>query len=134
MREDNKKIEQFINNIMSEAGLEQPSLDFTANVLSQIEVTSTSNATVYKPLISKSVWILILGSFIALIGYVIIGNTETTASWIDRLELPKVSLNLFENVSSHLSSTLMYAFVLLALMVSIQVPLVKYYFKNRITF
>ncbi|NRD20631.1 hypothetical protein HNV08_11275 [Winogradskyella eckloniae] len=129
-----KNIEEFIDNIMSEAGLEQPSLDFTANVMSQVEASSTSNATVYKPLISKPVWFIILGSFIALVGYVVLGNTETTASWTDRLELPEVPFNLLENISFEFSSALMYAFILLALMVSIQVSVVKYYFQKHITF
>ncbi|WP_299103290.1 hypothetical protein [uncultured Winogradskyella sp.] len=134
MKEDNKKIEEFIDKIMSEDVLEQPSLDFTTNVMSQVEAISNSDATVYKPLISKPVWFIILGSFMALIGYVILGNAETTASWTDRLELSEIPINLFENISFEFSSTFMYAVVFLAVMVSIQVPILKFYFQKRITF
>ncbi|NRD22900.1 hypothetical protein HNV10_06585 [Winogradskyella litoriviva] len=134
MESDEKKIEYFIDKIMSEDFLEQPSLDFTNAVMSKVEAISTSDATVYKPLISKPVWILILGNFTALFGYVILGNNATTASWTDRLELPNVSFNFFENVSSNMSSTLMYAVVLLAIMISIQIPLLKHYFNKRMTF
>ena len=134
MESDEKKIEYFIDKIMSEDVLEQPSLDFTNAVMSKVEAISISDATVYKPLISKPVWILILGSFTALIGYVILGNNATTASCTDRLELPNVSFNFFENVSSNMSSTLMYAVVLLAIMISIQIPLLKHYFNKRMTF
>lgn len=133
MKED-KKIEDFIDKLMSEDTLEQPSLDFTTSVMSQVEAIYNSDATVYKPLISRPIWILILGSFTALVGYIIWGNTQTNTSWTDRLELPEVSFNLFENMSSHLSSTFMYAIVLLAIMVSIQVTLLKHYFDKRMTF
>ncbi|WP_407557837.1 hypothetical protein [Winogradskyella sp. 4-2091] len=134
MKEDNKKIEEFIDKIMSEDVLEQPSLDFTTNVMSQVEAISKSDTTVYKPLISKPVWFIILGSFMALIGYVMLGNAETTASWTDRLELSEITFNLFENISFEFSSTFMYAVVFLAVMVSIQVPILKFYFQKRITF
>lgn len=134
MESDEKKIEDFIDKLMSADALEQPTADFTDLVMSKVKVVSTSDATVYKPLISRPIWVLILGSFTALVGYIILGNTETTTGWTDRLELPNVSFNLFENVSSHMSSTLTYAVVLLAIMVSIQVPLLKHYFNKRMMF
>ena len=134
MEGDEKKIEAFIEKLMSADALEQPSVDFTDMVMSKVEAVANSQATVYKPLIPKAVWFLIIGGFIALVGYLTINESEVNSSWLNRFDWSKVSLNLFENVSSNLSSTLMYAVVLLAIMISIQVPLLKYYFNKRMTF
>ena len=103
MESDEKKLEAFIEKLMSADALEQPSVDFTDKVMSKVEAVANSEATVY---IKKQ----------------------------NRFDWSNVSLNLFENVSNNLSSTLMYAVVFLAIMVSIQVPLLKYYFNKRMTF
>lgn len=134
MESDEKKIEAFIEKLMSADALEQPSVDFTDKVMSMVEAVANSEATVYKPLIPKSVWFIIIGGFIALVGYLTINESEVNSSWLNRFDWSNVSLNLFENVSNNLSSTLMYAVVFLAIMVSIQVPLLKYYFNKRMTF
>jgi hypothetical protein len=134
MESDEKKIEAFIEKLMSADTLEQPSVDFTDMVMSKVEAVANSQATVYKPLIPKAVWFLIIGGFIALVGCLTTNESEVNSSWLNRFDWSKVSLNLFENVSSNLSSTLMYAVVLLAIMISIQVPLLKYYFNKRMTF
>ena len=134
MESDEKKIEAFIEKLMSVDTLEQPSVDFTDMVMTKVEAVANSQATVYKPLIPKAVWFLIIGGFITLVGYLTTNESEVNSSWLNRFDWSKVSLNLFENVSSNLSSTLMYAVVLLAIMISIQVPLLKYYFSKRITF
>lgn len=134
MEHDEKKIEAFIDKLMSADRLEQPSLDFTDNVMSKVEAISVSTATVYKPLIPKSIWFIILGSFIALVGYIYLKEPVTKSGWFNRFDLSNVSLNLFKNTTFDFSTTFMYAVVLLAIMVSIQVPLLKYYFNKRMSF
>ena len=134
MGNDEKKIEVFIDQLMSEDVLEKPSLDFTNNVMFKVEALANSKATVYKPLISKPVWFVILGSFLALVGNIYLKEPVTNSEWINRFDISIVANNLFGNFSVNFSSTLMYAFVFLALMVSIQVPLLKHYFNKRMTF
>lgn len=134
MERDEKKIEDFIDKLMSSEALEQPSLDFTDKVMAEVEIISNSTATVYKPLIPKSVWWLIAAGFITLFGYVLFNKSSNTTSFLDRFNLPEVSLNLFEGFSIDYSSTLMYATVVLAIMVGIQIPLLKQYFNPKLSF
>ncbi|WP_296382040.1 hypothetical protein [Winogradskyella sp.] len=131
MERDEKKIEAFIDKLLSNEVLEQPSLDFTDKVMSKVEAIST--ATVYKPLIPKSVWTLIAIGFIVLIGYMIFKEPSANNSWLDRFNLSSVS-NPLENISFNFSKTLMYAMVFLAVMLSIQIPLLKHYFDKRMAF
>jgi len=131
--EDDKKIEAFIDKLMSHEVLEKPSVNFTDNVMSKVEAISNSTATVYKPLISKSVWAIILLGFVALVGYVIFNEPSANSSWLDRIDLSGVS-NPLEHISFNFSKTLMYAMVFFALMFSIQIPLLKQYFNNRMSF
>jgi hypothetical protein len=132
MEKDEKKIEALIDKLMSADGLEEAPLDFTDNVMSKVEAIST--ATVYKPLIPKSIWFIIIGSFVALVGYIYLKEPLTSSGWLDRFNLSNISINPLQNVTFEFSTTLMYAFVLLAIMVSIQIPLLKHYFNKRMSF
>jgi hypothetical protein len=133
MEKDEKKIEAFIDKLMSADALEQPSRDFTDKVMSKVEAISNSTTTVYKPLISKSVWILIITGFVILVGYIIFKEPTTGSSLMERFNLPGVS-NPLENISFNFSKTLMYAMVLMAIMFSVQIPVLKHYFNKRMTF
>ena len=133
MEADDKKIEAFIDKLMSADALEQPSLDFTAHVMSKVEAISNSTVTVYKPLISKPVWMLIISAFVALVGYVVFNEPSTSSGLLERFDLSGVS-NPLENISFNFSKTLMYAMVLMAVMFSIQIPVLKHYFNKRMSF
>ncbi|WP_179005659.1 hypothetical protein [Winogradskyella forsetii] len=134
MEKDDKKIEELIGKLMSTDSLEQPSLSFTDNIMSKVEAISKSTVTVYKPLIPKSVWFVILGGFVALVGYIYLNKETKNDGWFDRLDWSNITVNPLENLSVDFSTTLMYAVVLLAIMVSIQVPLLKHYLDKRMTY
>jgi len=134
MEKDEKRIEALIDKLMANETLEQPALDFTDNVMSQVEAISISSTTDYKPLIPKSVWLLIGISFIALFGYIYLKEPVTSSGWLNRFNLSNISIIPLEKVSFNFSNTLMYAVVLLGIMVSIQVPLLKHYFNKRMAF
>ncbi len=134
MEKDEKRIEALIDKLMANETLEQPALDFTDNVMSKVEAISVSTATVYKPLIPKSVWLLIGISFVALVGYIYLKEPVTSSGWLNHFNLSNISINPLEKVSFNFSNTLMYAVVLLGIMVSIQVPLLKHYFNKRMAF
>ncbi len=131
MERDEKKIEMFIDKLLSNEVLEQPSFDFTDKVMSKVE--AVSSITVYKPLIPKYVWTLIAIGFMVLVGYVIFKEPSLKSSWLDGFNLSGVS-NPLRNISFNFSKTLMYAMVLLAVMLSIQIPLLKHYFNKRMAF
>jgi len=134
MEKDDRRIEDLVNKLMKADSLEKAPIDFTDTVMSKIEALSESKAIVYKPLISKYVWWLIASSFVALVGYILFKQPNNTISLSERYNLPEVSLNPLEGLSFDFSSTLMYATVLFAIMVSIQIPLLKQYFNNRLSY
>lgn len=133
MERNEKKIEAFIDKLMSADALEQPSIDFTDKVMSKVETISNSTVTIYKPLISKPVWILIITGFVALVGYVIFKEPTTGSGMLERFNLSGIS-NPLENISFNFSKTLMYAMVLMAVMFSIQIPILKQYFNSKMSF
>lgn len=56
--------EQFDNddvfkNIIRKGGLEQPSFDFTQNIMSKIQSSNYSSVYAYQPVISKKVWMFV---------------------------------------------------------------------------
>jgi hypothetical protein len=129
METNEKRIEAFIDKLMANETLEQPSLDFTGNVM--FKVAAIATATVYKPLIPKSIWFVIIGSFVALVCYIYFKEPITSSGWLDRFNLSNISINPLQNVSFEFSKTLMYAMVFLAITVSIQIPILKQYFNKR---
>ncbi|MFP4845528.1 hypothetical protein [Winogradskyella sp. PE311] len=134
MEKDDKRIEDFVNKLIEADQLETPSFNFTENVIYKVEALNTSDVTVYKPLISKYVLWSIALSFTAFVVYVLFSKPSNTVSLSERYNLPQVSFNFLENYSVNFSSTIMYAAVLLAIMVSIQIPLLKQYFNNRLSY
>lgn len=134
MENEDKRIEDLVNKLMSADSLEQAPMDFTDNVMSKIEMLSETKTIVYKPLISKYVWWLLGLGFVALIFNIIFNKSTDSSRSSERFNLPEISLNLFSNLSIDFSSTLMYATVLLAIMVAIQIPLLKQYFNQRLSY
>ena len=102
--------------------------------MSKIELLSETKTIVYKPLIPKYVWWLLGLGFVALIVNVILNKSSDSSSLSERYNLPEVSFDVFNNLSVDFSSTLMYATVLLAIMVAIQVPLLKQYFNQKLSY
>ena len=94
--------------------------------MAQVAVVEKAKIKEYKPLISKSGWFAIFGFLLALVGYVSFGNLENT-----KIELDfgaKIS-NLIPSI--HLSDTISYSVLIVALMVLIQIPILKNYFDKR---
>lgn len=134
MEKDDKKIEDLVNKLMADDSLESAPLEFTKSVMSKVEALSESKPIVYKPLIPKYIWVLIAASFAGLVAYVFSSKSSESSSFTERYNIPEVSFNLFESVPFDFTSTLMYATVLLAIMVCIQIPLLKQYFSQRLSY
>lgn len=134
MEKDDKKIEDLVNKLMATDQLEKAPLNFTEKVIDKIEGLSGSTSIVYKPLIPKYVWWLLAIGFVALIGRILFKSPSDSVSLSERYNLPDISFNLLENMSFNFSSTLMYAVVLFAVMISIQIPLFKQYFNSRLSY
>ena len=76
---EDKNIEQYVHAVIKETPLESPSPDFTANVMAGVLALDKSKATVYKPLISKTGWVLIFGGIIATLLYLLINGDAQVA-------------------------------------------------------
>ena len=133
MEHDNEALEKFIDKVMSHTTLEQPKSDFTESLMAKVETLSGGIEKVYKPLIPKFVWWSIGMAFIALVGYTYFKEPVSSSGWIKQLNLSHISMNPLESMSFNFSKTMMYAILLLGVMISIQVPLLKYYFNKRMS-
>jgi hypothetical protein len=75
MKESNdKNMEQFIAKAIKETTLESPSNDFTNKIMNDVWAMEKSKATTYKPLISKTGWMIIFTGFTAAIVYLFLNG------------------------------------------------------------
>ena len=124
----NKHLEKFVDKTMKSSALETPSFDFTSKVMSQVTSTSRSGVTVYKPLISKTTWGILLVLTVGLVVYSVFSKDTINLTWFDQLDLSKVS-NIFSGFK--ISNTVMYSLLMFAVMLFIQVPVLKHYYNKR---
>lgn len=129
-----KHIENLVDKAMKKSTLETPSFDFTANVMSHVVDIKQSIATTYQPLISRRVWIVIAFGIVAFVIYLFKTTQPETSSWMDAIDYSFLSNNRISKGVSEIahSKTTMYAVLLLAVMLLIQVPLLKNYFNKRL--
>lgn len=130
----NKYLDNLSKKVITGSNIESPSFNFTNVVMSQIESLSKNQATVYKPLISKTIWVFILIGVVAIISYVLFsGNQSESASWLSEFNFSLLSNNSLINSISNfkISKTFMYAVVFLGIMICIQVPILKNHFDKR---
>lgn len=129
-----KYIEDLVDKAMQKSTLQTPSFDFTENVMSQIVDFKPSIATTYQPLISRRVWTLIVGGFVTFIAYVVLITKPEASEWFKTFDLHlwnQVNFSKILNVVEP-SKTAAYGIGLLALMLLIQIPILKHYFDKRI--
>lgn len=134
MENEDKRIEDLINKLMTNDSLETAPTNFTEGVMSKIEALSETKIIAYKPLIPNYVWWLLGLGFVALITNIVLNKSSDSSSLTDRYNLPDISFDLLNNLSVDFSNTLMYATVLLAVMVAIQIPLLKQYFNQKLSY
>jgi hypothetical protein len=128
-----KQIETLVDKMMKESTIEQPSFDFTNSVMSQVEALSKSKSLVYKPLISKKIWVLVSVGFIALVLFSIFGTLPESKGWFDTLGFNTNSIHkLFNAIPTFkLPKTTFYALIMLSVMIFIQIPVLKHYMNKR---
>jgi len=130
-----KYIEKLTDKVLKDASLEAPSEDFTAHVMSKVEAIAQSPEVVYKPLISKPLWFVIIAGVIGLVTYSIF-NSPTEEGLLSTVDLSfltnnKVSIAV---TSVTFSKTILYSVVLFALMFGIQIPILRGYFDKRLNY
>src|SRR5690606_30657516 len=110
--------DQLTRRLMKDAGLERPSLNFSANVMKAIQAKQEVN--VYKPLISSTGWIIFAGIFVLSV----IGLYITTSGFPTIPEL-NMDFNISWNLPTiQLSQTMIFAISGLLLFL-LQIPFLK---------
>jgi len=84
------KKDKALSTLIQRNLLEKPSADFTANVMTNID--QLEKASIYIPVISKKVWVLIASLFMIVTAYTLI-TLDTTQSYFTRLEKYTPSFN-----------------------------------------
>lgn len=127
MDKQSKKIDKLSHKLINQAGLEKPSVDFLSNVMNKIEVKKASQPFIFKPLISKSMWLLIISftliTFALLMVYPVF--TESTL-----YKLPSLSKLTFQFPEIHFSKITIYGLGFLSLFL-IQIPFLKKQIEQR---
>ena len=133
MKQEKNK-EEFAKYILRESGLESPSENFVSNIMDTIAFeNSKSKVIIYKPLISKTSWVLIAISVIVLFGILLTGKLESSSIFlkIDASFLNKLgSLNIFENLK--ISTIFTFSCVLFSFLALFQLAYIKKYFNKNI--
>jgi hypothetical protein len=128
MKESDKNIENLIDKMMAENTLESPSIDFTSKVMAQVLVVEKSKIKTYKPLISKTTWIII---GLIIIGLAVYASFFSGSTY--NLEMDKSYTEKFRAVFSgiHISKNILYAILVVPFMILIQIGLLKNYFDKK---
>jgi uncharacterized membrane protein len=128
MKESDKNIENLIDKMMSEDTLESPSVDFTSKIMTQVLVAEKNKVKIYKPLISKTIWVIIGFSLLALTVYASLFSGTEYNLGIDKSYTERFS-TLFSGI--HLSKNILYAVLIVPFMILIQIGLLKNYFDKK---
>lgn len=131
-----KHLDKLIDRVMGEMPLKSPSMDFTANILSKVNVLPKSEVTVYKPLISKNIWFFIGALMLGLLAYVVFKFPLEETGWFSSLELGQLPTFKMPAVFSGItiSKTFMYSIVVFAVLLFVQIPLLKKQFDKRLEY
>ena len=131
--QEDKALENIVDKMMQETVMELPSLDFTSQVMNQVEAIQSSEITKYKPLISKPIWSIFGFAILATCFYLFLKTPANEFCWLSRINFDVITNNsIAESVSRFkISKTLMYTIVFLSLMICVQVPLLKSYFDKQ---
>lgn len=125
---EDKQIEKLIDKMMKNQTLETPSFDFTSKVMSQVMATKTSSITTYKPLISKKILLTIFSVLLTLIISSFFYDATGSSRWV-----PHIDFIPFNNITAsyEFSTVTTYSVVLTAIMIFIQIPILKNYYNSR---
>ncbi|MCL9806053.1 hypothetical protein NAT51_10990 [Flavobacterium amniphilum] len=127
-KNEDKHIEELVDHFMKDRVLDTPSFDFTSKVMSQVLTTKTSSITKYEPLISKKILITIFSLLLALIISSFFYDTTGSSRWA-----PHIDFIPFNNITAsyEFSAVTTYSFVLTAIMIFIQIPILKNYYDSK---
>ena len=131
---EDKNIEQYVHAVIKEAPLESPSPDFTATVMLGVLALDKRKATAYKPLISKTGWVLIFGGIIATLAYFMIngGAQVVDQPWSFGTGVKDFIKTFSDSHLFQFSRTTINVIILSTILMIIQISLLKNYLDKRV--
>lgn len=128
---ETKQIEHLVAKAMQKASMEIPSVQFTNRVMEALHAQQSA-VTSYRPLFPKFIWVAIAALIVGITGYI----------WFlaepGSLDLPSFSFAFMKNnvISKEVAAITIpkitsYAVMLLAVMLCVQIPMLKRYFDGR---
>ena len=127
-----KELEQLVAKMMQKTSLENPSFQFTDKVMAAVNAQSQSITARYKPLFPKYIWVAIALAIMGITAYLWFLIQPAPINWsIPSLDLIKNNAFSKEVSAINPSKITGYAVMLFALMLCIQIPMLKRYFDKR---
>lgn len=129
-------LDRLAKKVMQSSLPESPSLDFTTNVMAKIEASTISHKTVYKPIISKRAWLILIILVVGSLSYGFFSGGIESLGWFDTIDYGIISNNKVTEAISGIkfSKTLMYAIGFCGLVFFIQISMMKHYFNKRLEY
>ncbi|GLU45632.1 hypothetical protein [Allomuricauda sp. NBRC 101325] len=129
-KEMDKKWEELVDKLMNEAPLEQPSIDFTKNLMQKIEAETAQPKFEYQPIMSRATLVSIGVSFLALVVFLISKfGFNSNEGWFAKLKFDAAFDNVWGGFELYTSSkVLVYSVLLFGLLFFAQVTRLKRYF------
>ena len=120
MEAENKKLDQFTKEIIQEAGLTTPTVDFLANVMAEVSKEKVP-VKAYKPLITKVGWLIIASLFLVFtlvltrfsLGFSILGDWNLSSLFVENY-----------TIKFSIPSTYAYCFFFLLVFVIVQIRMI----------
>ncbi|MGB5818125.1 MAG: hypothetical protein WBG90_01480 [Saonia sp.] len=132
-KNNERELDILVKKTVKEIGLEQPSVDFTGTVISRIKETVGSAVTTYRPLISRSNWLLLSVFVLGVFSYLIFGKHQMEITGIPQIQWDKfINTDFLERwLNMEVYHTFAYAILGLTFFVCIQVFILKHYLNKR---
>ncbi|MCX2681232.1 hypothetical protein OOZ15_14870 [Galbibacter sp. EGI 63066] len=134
--QDEKHLEELTDRWLQHDSTQFPTADFRSSVMLEVERIKKSEAFVYKPLISKITWVIIAIVLAALTIYILQAKTSEEESFISTIDFDTLFKNVFSQAFFNLkvSDTVIYAIYIIAIMIGIQIPVLKHHFNKRLKY
>ncbi|WP_299528509.1 hypothetical protein [Ulvibacterium sp.] len=133
-KDENKELDAFYKKIIQESGLEEPSANFTASVISKIQQENQrAEIFSYRPLIPRYVWWVSTVLLSVFFGFVFLKpeNSEFTILPAWNLDFFKMDAFVAALNSFQLPDALVYGFLSLAIFISFQAYLLKTHWNKQ---
>ncbi|SFW13442.1 hypothetical protein SAMN02927921_00193 [Sinomicrobium oceani] len=113
--------EKLIREALREKGREKLPADFTMRIMEQL-VHEKKPVITYKPLISRTGWMVVAAAVMAVLGLAFFSGSDTGVVNFTLPELPKIKLPRFTG----------YSIGLIFLLILVQIPLLKIYHSKKL--